>query len=102
MTVDPAPWHRLEVTEPPAEEALTRFEASSVAYADDLYVFGGASRDKTYLNDVWVLSDASSDDFSFVKNVTVEVHGEETLENATVEVRFNIHIIALNIHLWCP
>jgi len=88
IVVESAPWHKLELVEP-AEEEVTRFEHTSVVYGEDLYVFGGASRDKTYLNDVWVLNNVAKDDFAFMKNVTIQVDSSEPLVNATVEVPVN-------------
>ncbi|KAK3268674.1 hypothetical protein CYMTET_22835 [Cymbomonas tetramitiformis] len=66
---------------------VTRFEHASVLYRDDLYVFGGASRDKEYLNDIWKLSNVVSDDFAFKKDIFL--NSEVSQENVTVELYVN-------------
>jgi hypothetical protein len=70
---------------PPSPAAATRFEAASAAAGEHLYVFGGASADKTYLSDLWVLRHgAARDQFNFLK--AVEVVAERALVDAAVEV----------------
>jgi hypothetical protein len=85
VTVEPAPWLAMPLASP-APDAVTRFEAASAAADDHLYVFGGASEDKTYLSDLWVLQNgAVKDQFAYLK--AVEIVAEEALsDGATVEV----------------
>jgi len=90
LEVTTPPWNQLHVAgEVPAP--VTRFEHSSVVYDEALYIFGGASRDKTYLNDMWKYDMAHKSTFAYSKRLTLNVTtpAGEGLANATVEFTLN-------------
>ena len=71
----PSPWRQVLVDggEPPA--TTHRFEHTAVMYDHDMYVFGGALFDKTYLSDLVVLENADGHDdrdaFAYHKTIVI-------------------------------
>lgn len=69
----PSPWREVLVDGGMPPAATHRFEHSSVMYEGDMYVFGGALFDKTYLNDLLVLRGADGhthrDAFAYQKTI---------------------------------
>jgi len=62
-------WKEVRTLDAKAPEAVSRFEHAAVEHEGDLFVFGGASHDKTYLNDVWKLNSVDDATFSYMTTV---------------------------------
>jgi len=69
----PSPWREVLVDGAVPPASTHRFEHSAVMYEGDMYVFGGALFDKTYLNDLLVLQGADGhthrDAFAYQKSI---------------------------------
>uniref|UniRef100_A0A061SBI8 Member of the kelch motif protein family n=1 Tax=Tetraselmis sp. GSL018 TaxID=582737 RepID=A0A061SBI8_9CHLO len=84
----PSPWRRVLVDGDITPTAAHRFEHSSVTYKGDIYIFGGALFDKSYLNSLAVLENADGcagkDAFAYVKtielNSSMPYHGAPVVE----------------------
>eukprot|EP00959_Pyramimonas_sp_CCMP1952_P176723 3693634-Pyramimonas_sp.AAC.1 len=62
-------WKQMRTVGGAVPEAAARFEHAAVEHEGDLYVFGGASYNKTYLNDVWKLNSVNDTTFAYVSEV---------------------------------
>lgn len=71
----PSPWRQVLVDGGDSPPLTHRFEHTSVMYRGDMYVFGGALFDKTYLSHMVVLEGADGhvnrDSFAYVKDIVL-------------------------------
>jgi len=94
--VSSVPWRNLLTDDLSVPLPTRRFEHTSAIFGGDLYIFGGAQYDKTYLNDMYVLKNADMIDgveaakemLAYKKKVTVE-YSISTEKDITIEVVVN-------------
>jgi len=94
--VKPAAWRKLLTNDLKVPMPTKRFEHTSAVYNGDIYIFGGALYDRTYVNDLYVLKNAVAVDgmpatdemLAYKKTVTFgyTIFEEKAL---TLEVRVN-------------
>jgi len=69
---DPPAWKVVHTPSNEVPQEVRRFEHTAVNHGGDMYIFGGASFDKTYLNDVWMLKDVDATTYHYVSHVPLE------------------------------
>uniref|UniRef100_A0A7S0N023 Attractin/MKLN-like beta-propeller domain-containing protein n=1 Tax=Pyramimonas obovata TaxID=1411642 RepID=A0A7S0N023_9CHLO len=87
FTVNEASWRPMLTDDLEVPPHSKRFEHTAAVYEDDLYIFGGALYDRTYLNDMWKLSNVATDNMLSFKETLMFEYALAEEKDLTVEVR---------------
>lgn len=95
FTVNAASWHSMLTSNLTVPNATRRFEHTSAVHNSNMYIFGGALYDRTYLNDMWSIKighrpeEWEEDWMLAFKETLMFEYTIEAEKDLTVEVRVN-------------